>query len=346
MRAVRKMEAVPGGQLVDVPVPEPGPGQVRIRVAYASICGTDVHIWQWNDWARGRVRRLPLTLGHECAGTVEALGSHVEGIEVGQRVAVETHLPCGRCLPCRTGKAHVCTRVEILGVDRDGVFADYVVVPAANVWPLPPGLPFEIASLLEPFGNSVHTALTWPLTAQTVLVTGLGPTGLGSAAVARAAGASLVVGLDPVEERRALALRMGAHQVADPFDPQVGEILASLAGPDGFDVCLETSGSGQAWSLALDALRHGGSMALLGLPSDPVALDWSERVILRGISLQGVAGRRLWDTWYAATRLVVGGLVDLRAMVTHRFPLEDLARAMEVAGSGHGGKVLLEVGGE
>lgn len=342
MRALRKNVGEPGATLVDVPVPVPGPGEVRIRVARASICGTDIHIWKWNDWARERVRP-PLTLGHECAGTVDAVGPGVAGVAPGARVALETHVTCGRCMPCRSGQAHACTRVEILGVDRDGVFADYVVVPAVNVFPVPDGVAFDQASLLEPFGNAVHTALAQPLTARTVLVLGLGPTGLGAVGTAHAAGAAKVVGLDPVPERRAMALRFGAGAVIDPGAGDPGEELARLKGADGFDVVLEMSGSPQALSLGLSAIRHGGEMALLGLPSGPVTLDLAEDVIMRGLTVRGITGRRLWETWYAASRLVAGGHVDLGRMVTHRFPLERMDEAFVTASSGRSGKVLVEI---
>jgi len=342
MRALRKTGPTAGAELLMVPVPEAGPGEIRVKVARASICGTDLHVWQWNAWAQERVRP-PLTLGHECAGTVDAVGAGVRGIEVGERVALETHVTCGRCVPCRTGQAHACTRVQILGVDRDGVFADYVVVPAQNAFPVPPGVAFDHASLLEPFGNAVHTALAQPLTARTVLVLGLGPTGLGAVATARAAGAALVVGVDPVAERRTLARRMGAAAVFDAGEPDLTARLAELAGEDGFDVVLEMSGSAQALANGLDVIRHGGDLALLGLPDRPVSLDLAERVIMPGLTVRGITGRRLWDTWYASSRLVATGLVDLGAMVTHRFPLERMDEAFAAAKSGQSGKVLIEV---
>jgi threonine 3-dehydrogenase len=342
MRAVRKERAGPGARLMEVARPQPGPGEVRIRVHTASICGTDVSVWRWNEWAARRVA-VPLTLGHECAGTVEALGPGVEGLVVGQRVAVETHVVCGHCLACRTGDAHACARVRILGLDRDGAFADHLVVPQANAWPVPDGVPWHLAALLESFGNAVHTALSQPLTARTVLITGAGPTGLGATAVARAAGAAAVVVVEGSADRRALALRMGADQVLAPEAADVATVRAAAGEAQGFDVALEMSGSPQALALCVGAVRSAGRVLVLGLAPSAVAVDWSEGVVMRGVAIQGVTGRRLWQTWLDATRLVARGLVDLEPLATHRFALSDIDRAIETAAGGHAGKVLVRI---
>lgn len=344
MRAVRKERPEPGAVLSRLPVPEPGPGEVRVRVAAASVCGTDVSVWHWNEWAARRVRP-PLTLGHECAGTVEAVGAGVDPRRVGERVAVETHVVCGRCLACRTGDGHACANVRILGLDRDGAFADRLVVPAANAWPVPDGVPWHVAALLESFGNAVHTALAQPLTARTVLITGAGPTGLGAAAVARAAGAASVVVVESSPERRALALRMGADAALAPDEADAGAVRAAAGEASGVDVALEMSGSPDALRLCLAAVRSAGRVAVLGLAPTAAAVDWAEGVVMRGVAVQGVTGRRLWQTWLDATRLVARGLVDLSPLVTHRFPLEEVERAIETAAGGHAGKVLVEIGG-
>jgi len=340
VRAVRKEAPGAGAQLVERPVPEPGPGEVRVRVTAASVCGTDVSIWRWNAWAERRVR-VPLTLGHECAGVVDALGSGVTGIEMGQRVALETHVTCGRCPACLAGDGHACARVSILGVDRDGVFADAVVVPAMNAWPLPAGVPDEVAPLLESFGNAVHTAMAQPLTARTVLITGAGPTGLGAAAVARAAGAAAVVVVESSADRRALALRLGAHVAVDPSEVDVASLRRLADAPEGFDVALEMSGSAQALRLGVGAVRSAGRVAVLGLTAGDAGLNWPDDVVMRGIDIYGVTGRRLWQTWVDVTRFVARGLVDLRPLVTHRFPVERVAEAIEAAAGGHAGKVLV-----
>jgi threonine 3-dehydrogenase len=345
MRAVRKERAGPAAAEVVVPVPEPGPGEVRIRVSAASICGTDVSVWRWNAWAERRVRP-PLILGHECAGQVDALGPGVSSLREGDRVAVETHVVCGMCAACRTGDGHACTAVRILGLDRDGAFAEYLVVPAENAWPVPDGLAWQVAPLLESFGNAVHTALAQPITARTVLITGAGPTGLGAAAVARAAGAAAVVVVEGSADRRALALRMGADHVLDPADVTPEAVRSAAGEAAGFDVALEMSGSPDALRLCVAAVRSAGRVSILGLGASPAAVDWAEGVVMRGLTIYGVTGRRLWQTWQDATRLVSRGRVDLRPLVTHRFSLDRIAEAVDTAASGHAGKVLVSIGEE
>jgi threonine 3-dehydrogenase len=345
MRAVRKERAGAGAALTERPVPEPGPGEVRVRVAAASVCGTDVSVWRWNAWAERRVA-VPLTLGHECAGRIDVVGAGVTSVREGQRVAIETHVVCGACPACRSGDAHACAAVRILGLDRDGAFADYLVVPAANAWPLPEKVPWHVAPLLESFGNAVHTALAQPLTARTVLVTGAGPTGLGATAVARAAGAAAVVVVEGSPERRALALRLGADAVLDPGEATAEAVRAAAGEASGLDVALEMSGSAEALRLCVGAVRSAGRVSVLGLASAPVALDWAEGVVMRGLTLYGVTGRRLWQTWQDATRLIASGRVDLTPLITHRFPLERVEDAVATAAGGHAGKVLVSIGEE
>ncbi len=345
MRAVRKERSGPAASLVEARIPEPGPGEVRIRLSAASICGTDVSVWRWNAWAERRVRP-PLVLGHECAGHVDALGAGVASLRAGDRVAIETHVVCGVCAACRSGDGHACTAVRILGLDRDGAFADYLVVPAQNAWPLPAGVAWEVAPLLESFGNAVHTALAQPLTARSVLITGAGPTGLGATAVARAAGAAAVVVVEGSADRRALALRMGADRVLDPAAATPQAVRAAAGEAAGFDVALEMSGSADALRLCIDAVRSAGRVSVLGLGATNAVVDWAEGVVMRGLTIYGVTGRRLWQTWQDATRLVARGRVDLRPLVTHRFPLERIAEAVETAAGGHAGKVLVSIAEE
>jgi threonine 3-dehydrogenase len=340
MWALRKLEAAPGATVTDLPLPELRAGEVTVRVRTASICGTDLHLMRWNAWAERRVHP-PLTLGHECAGEVVAVGDGVTTLRPGDRVALESHVVCHACAACRNGQGHACAGVRILGVDRDGVFAERVNLPAENCWPLPDSVPIELASLMEPFGNAVHTALAVPLCGAAVLVTGLGFTGLCACAVAVAAGARRVVAVEPVPERRQLARQIGVEAL-DPRQDGFGERLAAALGPDGADSALEMSGSPSAIATCVAATRPGGDVAMLGLPAEPVALNLSDGVIMRGLTLHGVTGRRLWQTWRTAAALVGSGRVDLEPFVAARLPLSEWQAAFREAGSGHG-KVILEV---
>ncbi|MFO7254368.1 MULTISPECIES: L-threonine 3-dehydrogenase [Limnochorda] len=339
MMALAKVAPAPGAQLVERPVPHPGPGEVLIQVTTAAICGTDVHIYQWNPWAQARLK-LPLIFGHEFCGRLAALGPGVdpERFPVGAPVTAEMHFACGWCAYCRTGQAHICQNIQIGGVDRDGCFASYVVVPAANVWKLDGTIPHEVAAIMDPLGNAVHAALATPLTGRHVLITGAGPIGLASIGIARLAGAAGVTASDPSPYRRTLAERMGA-QALDPQDRLIPRLLEATGGL-GVDVVLEMSGHPEAIRQGLAALRKGGEMILLGLPHQPVTLDLGEGVIFKEITLRGLNGRRMFQTWYQTAALLRAGL-DVRPLITHRFPLERYQEAFELIASGQCGKVLL-----
>lgn len=340
MRVLRKTGRSPALELEEAPVPEPGPGEVLLRVLRAGICGTDLHIYRWDAWAASRVRP-PTTLGHEFCGVVAAVGRDVSGVAEGERVSVECHISCGCCLHCRTGEAHICPDLEVLGVDRDGGFADYVAVPARNLWRIPDEISTDVASIMDPIGNAVYTALSADLTAARVAVIGCGPIGLIAIAVARMSGASLIAAADLRPRRLDLALEMGADLAIDAREDPAATLLNATDGV-GADVVLEMSGHPDGVRTGLRALRNGGYMALLGLPSGPVELDLANLVILKEATVRGIFGRRLWRTWEQSTRLLRHGL-DVTPVITHRFPLEAFEEAFAVLESGAGAKVVFEI---
>ncbi|MDQ7844489.1 MAG: L-threonine 3-dehydrogenase [Armatimonadota bacterium] len=340
MRAVVKARPGPGLDLEEHPVPEPGRDEVLIRVRAASICGTDLHIWRWDPWAQRRIRP-PVIVGHEVCGEVAAVGSDVTGIDTGTLVSAESHVVCGVCDLCRTGRGHLCRNTRILGVDRDGGFAEYVTIPAINAWPNPPEMPAEIAALQENFGNAVHTAFQVDLRARKVLVTGCGPVGVMAIAVAKAIGARAVYATDVSPYRLDLARTMGADAVCNPTESNVVQTVLDLTEGEGVDVLLEMSGAPSALREGLELLKPGGEAALLGLPGRPVELDLDTLVIFKGITVHGIVGRRLWETWYQARGLLRARAFDLTPLVTHRFPLDRFEEAFELMASGQCGKVVL-----
>jgi threonine 3-dehydrogenase len=344
MRALVKPAAGPGLEMRTVPVPAPGPGEVLVRVRAGGICGTDLHIEGWDPWAASRVRP-PRVIGHEFCGTVVKLGPDTHDVSVGDFISGESHVSCGRCHLCRRGEAHICERLQIIGVDRNGAFAEYVTLPAQNAWKMSPKTPIEVAAVMDPFGNAVHTALSTDLGARSVIVMGCGPIGLCAIAIARKAGALPVVAVDVNPYRLRLARRMGADRVLDARSKDVPAIVRGLTDGSGADVLLEFSGSPQGIRTGLAALRNGGFAALLGLPGRPVELDLANAVIFKEARLQGIFGRRLWETWYEATALLASGL-DIRPVITHRLPMTRFAEAFALLRSGKCGKVILTVEGD
>ena len=341
MRALVKASAAPGFTLQDVPVPSIRADEVLIRVRAAGVCGTDVHIHTWDAWAQGRCKP-PFTVGHEFAGVVEQVGALVTNVKVGDRVTAEGHIVCGTCHLCRTGNAHVCPNTKIIGVDRDGCFADYIAMPATNVWHLDPEIEYEVGGIHDPMGNAFHTALHGTeLPGATVLVTGCGPIGIFAVGIAKAAGASHIVASDVNPKRLALATRMGAQSAVTP--DQAAEAVHAATDGLGVDVVLEMSGVPAAIHQAFALVRVGGRVQMLGIPAKPMEVDFATEVIFKGITVYGVVGRRMYDTWIAMQQFLRAGQFDPRPVITHRFPLEQHAEAIAAIQSGEAGKVIFEI---
>ncbi|MHB8460036.1 MAG: L-threonine 3-dehydrogenase [Candidatus Limnocylindrales bacterium] len=342
MRALVKATAAAGAELQTVAVPTPGPGELLIRVEAASLCGTDLHIYRWDDWAENRLGGgLPRIFGHEMAGRVVAHGPGLLGrlaIPLGTLVAAETHLVDGSCYQCRTGREHVCANLRILGIDIDGAFAEYVVLPAHNAWPSE-GLRPEIAAIQEPMGNAVHAAFTEEIAGQTVVVLGCGPIGLMAVAIADLAGAARVFATDINPERLAMAMALGADEVIDAHE-DVAARLHEATGGVGVDIVLEMSGAESAIRQGFAAVTNGGRVSLLGIPSRPITLDLSDDVIFKGVRVYGITGRKMFETWYRTQALLAQGL-DLSPIVTHTMPLARFADAFELLAAGHAGKIVL-----
>jgi threonine 3-dehydrogenase len=340
MQAVVKARPAPGIELHEVPVPAPGPGQVLVRVQAASVCGTDLHIYNWDPWAQWRIHP-PLIPGHEFSGDVAALGQGVTAVREGDMVSAEMHVICGKCMQCRTGLAHVCQQVRILGVDADGAFAKYVVIPESNIWKLSPSLPHDYASLLDPLGNAVHSVLAGPIAAQTVVVTGCGAIGLFSIALAKACGAAKVFAIEVNARRRGVAATMGADLVLDPAVDQVEEQIMDATGGTGVDVLLEMSGHPAATHLGFAVMRKGGRASLLGIPSQPFEVDIARDIIFKGAVVHGINGRKMYETWFQMEALLATGKLNLEPVITHRLKLSEFKKAMEVLESGEAIKVVM-----
>ncbi len=345
MRAIVKTAPGPGMEVREVPTPACGPSDVLIRVHAAGVCGTDLHIWEWDAWASGRLKP-PVTIGHEFAGEIAALGPEAaaEGLlAIGDQVTAEGHIVCGHCLQCRTGHAHLCSRTRIIGVDRDGAFADYIAMPASNVMKLD-GIPMDIGAIMDPIGNAVHTVLEGgDVPGSTVFVLGCGPIGCFACGVAKAAGASLVVASDFNDMRLSLAKKMGADVTLNPGRDDVLGRIRELTGGDGVDQVCEMSGHPAGHSQAFAAARLGGRVNLLGTPSRTTEVDFARDVIFKGLTLYGVTGRKMYTTWQQMARFLRNGQLDPLPVVTHRFPLERIADAIGVIKDGKAGKVILEI---
>ncbi len=338
MKAVMKAVPAPGLELRSAPDPTPGDDEVVLAVKATSMCGTDVHIYQWDAWARGRIQP-PRILGHEMYGEVVAVGKAVTTVRVGDRAAAESHVTCGKCFQCRTGNAHVCKNYSILGIDRDGSFAPFVRLPEKVLWKTAPEIPPELACMQESLGNSVHAVLGEDVTGHTLLVTGCGPTGLFAIAVGRTAGASRILATDVSEYRLDLARKVGADLAFTP-GPDAETVLLDHTGGEGVDAALEMSGHPSAVHLCFRAVKNAGRVSLFGIPNAPVPLDLANDVIFKGVRVQGVTGRRLFDTWYRLAGLFRAGL-NIRPIVTHTFPLAQFEKGFELMHDGRCGKVVL-----
>jgi threonine 3-dehydrogenase len=340
VKALVKESPGVGFVLKEVPEPTIRDDEVLIRVRRAGVCGTDVHIYEWDDWARGRVRP-PIVVGHEFAGDVAAVGALVTDVKTGDRVTAEGHIVDGRCLLCRTGNAHVCPFTRIIGVDRDGCFAEYIAMPATNVWHLDDSLSYDIGGIHDPMGNAFHTALTAEIPGATVLVMGCGPIGIFAVGICRAAGASRVIACDVNRRRLELATAMGAHDAVTPAE--AGAVVKRWTDGLGVDVALEMSGAPPAVHQALELVRVGGRVQMLGIPAKPMELDLAREVIFKGLTIYGVVGRRMYDTWHQMTRFLMSGEFDPTPVITHRFPLEAADEAIRAIKSGEAGKVIFEI---
>ena len=341
MKALVKETAGPGFALREVPEPRIREDEVLIQVRRAGVCGTDVHIYEWDDWARGRCRP-PFVVGHEFAGDVVQVGGLVENVKVGDRVTAEGHIVDGVCLLCRTGNAHVCPRTRIIGVDRDGCFAEHIAMPATNVWQLDASVSYEIGGIHDPMGNAFHTALTHTeIPGATVLVTGCGPIGCFAVGICRAAGASRIIASDVNPRRLELARTMGAHEAVHPSEAAAA-VERATAGY-GVDVVLEMSGVPAAIHQAFALVRVGGRVQMLGIPAKPMEVNFASEVIFKGITVYGVVGRRMYDTWHQMTRFLRSGEFDPQPVITHRFPLEAYDDAIHAIKSGEAGKVVFEI---
>jgi threonine 3-dehydrogenase len=341
MKAIVKTAPGPGVSLEEVPVPVAGPGEVLIAVEKVAICGTDVHIYEWNPWAE-RTIRPPQILGHEFVGHIAGVGEGVRGFGVGERVSGEGHIVCGVCRSCRAGRRHLCTDTVGVGVNRDGCFAEYLVIPATNVWHVADSVPSRVAAIFDPFGNATHATLSFDLVGEDVLITGAGPIGIISVAIARHVGARNIVITDVNEYRLELAAQMGATRTVNVSRERVADVMAEL-GMVGFDVGLEMSGNGEAFESMLESMYPGGRIALLGIAPGPVRIDWDE-VVFRGLTIKGIYGREIWETWYKMQTMLQSGL-DIEPVITHELPFARYEDGFAAMLGGQSGKVVLDLAG-
>lgn len=339
MKAIIKAEPREGLILVDVPMPAMGVNDVLIKVLKTSICGTDVHIDRWDDWARKTIRP-PMTIGHEFVGQVVDKGSNVHDVTIGEIVSGEGHIVCGRCRNCRAGRRQLCKDTVGVGVNRDGAFAEYISIPVTNVWHADPNIPLEILSCFDPLGNATHTALTFDVLGEDVLITGAGPIGCMAAAIVRHAGARHVVVTDLNPYRLEVARKMGATLAVNPMEESLVSVMRRLGMEEGFDVGLEMSGSSQALSGMIDNMCHGGKIALLGILPEKVEIDWN-KVIFNMITMKGIYGREMYETWYKMTVMIQGGL-DISPVITHRIHYTDFEAGFEQMRSGKSGKIVMD----
>ena len=340
MKALRKTKAAKGLEIQEVPVPPIGALDVLVRVSATSICGTDLHIYGWDRWSQGRIKP-PVTLGHEFCGIVERVGEDVSAVKPGDFVSAEMHVNCGHCHQCRLGEAHICQNLRIIGIDLDGAFAEFVKIPATNIWKLDDAIPEHYAAILDPLGNAVHTVLAGAIAGQTALVTGCGPIGLMSIAVAKACGSSTVFATETNEHRRLMAEEMGVDHVINPLSENPVKKILDATGGTGVDVLLEMSGQPAAIQQGFKALRAGGRASLLGIPTENVPLDLVQDVIFKGATVQGIYGRRMYGTWVQMTALLKAGRVNLEPLFGERMVLDDFEAAFVKLNSGLAGKILM-----
>jgi threonine 3-dehydrogenase len=339
MRALVKTEAGIGLMLIDVPLPAMGHNDVMIKVRKTAICGTDIHIWNWDEWA-ARTIPVPMHVGHEYVGEIVAVGQEVTGFQIGDRVSGEGHITCGFCRNCRAGRRHLCRNTSGVGVDRPGAFADYLVIPAFNAFKIPDDVPDELAAIFDPFGNATHTALAFNLVGEDVLITGAGPIGAMASAIARHVGARNVVVTDVNDYRLNLAAEMGATRTVNVGREALEDVMLELGMTEGFDVGLEMSGAPSAFVSMLEQMNHGGKIAMLGIPPQGFGIDWT-KIIFKGLEIKGIYGREMFETWYKMVAMLQSGL-DLNPIITHRYPVKDYRAGFDAMLSGQSGKVILD----
>ncbi|MGL6161435.1 L-threonine 3-dehydrogenase [Microbulbifer sp.] len=338
MKALSKLNSEPGIWLTEIAPPTPGHNDLLIKIRKTAICGTDMHIYNWDEWSQKTIP-VPMVVGHEYVGEVVGMGQEVRGFEVGDRVSGEGHITCGHCRNCRAGRRHLCRNTYGVGVNRQGAFAEYLVIPALNAFKIPENISDDLASIFDPFGNAVHTALSFDLAGEDVLITGAGPIGIMAAAVARHVGARHVVITDINDYRLELAKKMGATRTVNVSKEKLPEVMREIGMTEGFDVGLEMSGVGAAFRDMLSAMNHGGKIAMLGIPPGEMAIDWSQ-VIFKGLIIKGIYGREMFETWYKMASLIQSGL-DLTPIITHQFGIDDFQQGFDTMGSGESGKVIL-----
>ncbi len=339
MKALVKKFSEPGLWLDEVPVPEPGINDVLIKIKKTSICGTDIHIYNWDDWAKKTIP-VPMVTGHEYVGTVEAIGTNVHDVKIGELVSGEGHIVCGRCRNCRAGRRHLCPNAKGVGVNRPGCFAEYLSIPVSNVWHCEPSIPEDIFSIFDPFGNATHTALSFDVLGEDVLITGAGPIGIMAAAIVKHAGARYVVISDMNPYRLELAKKIGVTRAVNIKKERLSDVMNELGMTEGFDVGLEMSGSIDALKNMISLMCHGGKIALLGILPNNTAIDWEE-IIFNGLTLKGIYGREMFETWYKMTVMIQTGL-DISPIITHRFNFKDYKEGFELMKTGNSGKIILD----
>ena len=338
MRALAKLERGPGLTLTKVKKPVVGHNDVMIRIRKTAICGTDIHIWKWDEWAQKTIP-VPMHVGHEYVGEIVEMGQEVRGFEIGDRVSGEGHITCGHCRNCRAGRRHLCRNTMGVGVNREGCFADFLVIPAFNAFKIPESISDDLAAIFDPYGNATHTALSFNLVGEDVLITGAGPIGIMAVAIARHVGARHVVVTDVNDYRLGLAARMGATRAVNVAKTSLKDVMGELGMVEGFDVGMEMSGVPSAFQSLLENMNHGGKVALLGIPPSNTAIDWNQ-VIFKGLEIKGVYGREMFETWYKMVAMLQSGL-DLTPILTHQFAVEDYEKGFAAMLSGQSGKVIL-----
>lgn len=339
MKTLAKLKAEPGIWMRDEPIPEVGHNDVRIKIKKTAICGTDIHIYNWDSWSQKTIS-VPMTIGHEFVGTIDQIGQEVKGFEIGDRVSGEGHITCGHCRNCRAGKRHLCRNTIGVGVNRPGAFAEYLVIPADNAFKIAADVSDDMAAIMDPFGNATHTALSYDLVGEDVLITGAGPIGIMAVAICRHVGARHVVITDINDYRLNLAKQMGASRVVNVKRENLSDVMQQIGMTEGFDVGLEMSGNGAAFSGMLESMNHGGNVAILGIPSADTIIDWNH-VIFKGLHMKGIYGREMYDTWYKMVAMLQSGL-NISPIVTHHFGIDDFQQGFDIMCSGQSGKVILD----